>query len=269
MIGTQIHRTRARSSRPLRVATFPDLSCRSDSLCAHQIHGLLVEPFASGSALWLSLVSCQTVLVAAYLITRSYAQERASLERDTVATARALMQAVDAELAGIVSALQVLAASPYLETGELAKFYDLARVALRTMKGDNIVLTDAHGQQVLNTLRPFGEPLPLHGYPDRLRRVLQTDAPRDFRSFHRRDHPSAGRWCGSADVLGCWPTYALAIGICLTVSAEILNRQKIPSGWVAGILDGAGTIVARTAGAEHFVGKKASPPLLQSLSESI
>jgi hypothetical protein len=220
---------------------------------------------------WLNslAVACilPAVLVAAYLIARSYAQERASLERDTVATARALMQAVDAELAGIVSALQVLAASPYLETGELAKFYDLARVALRTINGDNIVLTDAHGQQLLNTLRPFGEPLPLHGNPDRLRRVLQTTRPVISDLF-------IGEVIRTPVVAVEVPTfsrgvaaYRLGIGILPHRLGEILNRQKIPPGWVAGILDGAGTIVARTAGAEHFVGKKASPPLLHSLSE--
>jgi hypothetical protein len=185
---------------------------------------------------WLNslAVACilPTVLVAAYLIARSYAQERASLERDTVATTRALMQAVDAELAGIVSALQVLAASPYLETGELAKFYDLARVALRTIDGDNIVLTDAHGRQLLNTLRPFGEPLPLHGNPDRLRRVLQTTRPVISDLFIGEVTRAPVVAVEVPTFSGGVAAYKLGIGILPHRLGEILNRQKIPPvGW--------------------------------------
>jgi hypothetical protein len=39
------------------------------------------------------------------------------------------------------------------------------------------VLSDASGQQLLNTLRPFGEALPKHADPDRLRHALQTARP--------------------------------------------------------------------------------------------
>jgi hypothetical protein len=209
-----------------------------------------------------------TVLVAAYLITRSYAQERASMERDTVATARALMQAVDAELAASVAVLQILAASPYLQTGELAKFYDQARAALQTVKGDRIVLTDAGGQQVLNTLRPFGEPLPRHGYPERLRQVLQTARP-VISDLFMGDITRAPVIGVEVPVLsGSAPTYALAMGIVPQGLAEILHRQKLPSGWIAGILDRTGTHVARTLAPEQFVGKKASSPLLRGTSEA-
>ena len=190
------------------------------------------------------------------------------MERDTVATARALMQAVDAELAASVAVLQILAASPYLQTGELAKFYDQARAALQTVKGDRIVLTDAGGQQVLNTLRPFGEPLPRHGYPERLRQVLQTARP-VISDLFMGDITRAPVIGVEVPVLsGSAPTYALAMGIVPQGLAEILHRQKLPSGWIAGILDRTGTHVARTLAPEQFVGKKASSPLLRGISEA-
>jgi hypothetical protein len=87
--------------------------------------------------------------VATFLIVRSYTQERASLERDIVATARALMQAVDAELAGIQSATQVLALSAHLASGDLAKFHSQAREAVSVTQTNNIVLNDANGQQLV------------------------------------------------------------------------------------------------------------------------
>ena len=86
-----------------------------------------------------------------YIIVHSFNQGRAGLERDTIATARALSQVVDAELKGARSALLVLAESPYLVSGDLAKFYDHARELVSSLSIDNIVLTDISGQQLINT----------------------------------------------------------------------------------------------------------------------
>lgn len=92
---------------------------------------------------WL-VVGCilPAALVAGILIVESYQRERASAERDMVATARALMQAVDADLRGVQSALQVLAASTHLASGDLHAFYDEAQTLLPSQIGSNIVLHD-------------------------------------------------------------------------------------------------------------------------------
>jgi hypothetical protein len=76
--------------------------------------------------LGLLVVACTVpaLLVASYLIADSYTAARASAERNTLATTRALMQAVDADLLGAQSGLRVLAASPYLRSGDLAAFHE-------------------------------------------------------------------------------------------------------------------------------------------------
>ncbi|MBV8537283.1 MAG: histidine kinase, partial [Alphaproteobacteria bacterium] len=73
---------------------------------------------------WL-VIGCilPAALVAGALIFESYQRERASMERDMVSTARALMQAVDADLEGIQQILQALAVSRTLQTGDLKDFY--------------------------------------------------------------------------------------------------------------------------------------------------
>src|SRR5712671_787850 len=113
---------------------------------------------------WLTWLVVGCVLPAtlgtAFLFTISYQQQRAILERNTIATARALMQAIDAELFGAQSALQVLAASDRLASGDLASFYRQANEALPNMRGKYVVVTDSSGRQRLNTLKPFGDPLP-------------------------------------------------------------------------------------------------------------
>src|SRR5580704_9925744 len=92
---------------------------------------------------WLNclVVACvlPAALVATLIIERSYMQARASLERDTIETARALMQAVDVELTSARSALQILALSNNLTTGRLSAFYQRAQEVVRGIDGTNIV----------------------------------------------------------------------------------------------------------------------------------
>jgi len=86
---------------------------------------------------WLTCLVIGCVLPAAlgsvFLFTISYQKQRTILERNTTATARALMQAIDAELFGLQSALQVLASSQRLASGDLSGFYRKASEALPNM----------------------------------------------------------------------------------------------------------------------------------------
>ncbi len=91
-------------------------------------------------------------LASTLLIVHSYQQQRTNIELSTQETARALVQAVDQELASGTTALRALATSPYLATADLAAFHRQAREAMKHMPGNNIVLSDASGQQL--------EPLP-------------------------------------------------------------------------------------------------------------
>ncbi len=65
---------------------------------------------------WLALLVISCILPATiatmFLIQHFYQHERASVERTTIATARALMQAVDRELFSAQGTLQALATSP-------------------------------------------------------------------------------------------------------------------------------------------------------------
>ena len=205
------------------------------------------------------------VIVTTFIIARYFNQERAGLERDLVGTTRALSQAVDAELNGVRSALFVFAKSPYLATGDLARFFDEAQQVVTAINVDNIVLSDVTGQQLINTLQPFGMPLPFHGGREQLRRVLETGQPVISDLF-------VGALTGKPLIsielpvlIDGKPRYALAAGIFPSRLSEILRRQKIPSDWVAGIVDGSRTIVARTIRGDEFIGKKVGPDLDRAL----
>jgi hypothetical protein len=94
-----------------------------------------------------------------------------------IGVARALMQVIDGELAGAASVLQVLALSPLIASGNFAGFQDRAMHALTTTSGNNIVLSRPDDAQVVNTLKPFGTPLPAYGAAGLQRRTLEAGRP--------------------------------------------------------------------------------------------
>ncbi len=215
---------------------------------------------------WLTCLVIGCVLPAtlgsAFLFTISYRQQRTILERNTIATARALMLAIDAELYGVQSALQVLAASQRLASGDLASFYQQAREALPNIGGNYIAITDSTGQQRLNTLKPFGAALPQALLSAQARQVFEHGQPAISDFFVA---PDIGRSAITLEVpvlLDGKVIYSLAMGIFADRLAEILRRQSIPPDWIAAVFDSTGTVAARTHSPERFVGGKAAPDFL-------
>ncbi|MQA36796.1 response regulator [Rugamonas aquatica] len=198
-----------------------------------------------------------------------YEHEREQIQLESLITARALIQAVDRDLnTGITMAL-ALANSPSLDNNDLAAFHTLASKALRPeFPGFNFVLSDRDSVQLLNTVRPFGAPMPDPGSRERIRKVFDT-----------------GRTVISDVFIGGAlkrPLVAVHVPVlrngkvvyCLSVAfvperlGMVLREQRLPVDRVAGIFDSQGVIVARTREPEKYVGKRGSPSLLAKMNSS-
>jgi diguanylate cyclase (GGDEF)-like protein len=206
-------------------------------------------------------------LMAVALIAYNYQTERSRLVRDSIATARAMVQAIDRELTSITVAAEVLSTSPHLESGDTAAFYAQAQSVVRRQIGNNVVLSDTTGLQVMNTVREFGERLPSHGNPGQLRKVFDTGRPvvSDIYVGGVLQIPLM-----SVDVpvfRDGKAVYDLSIGIFPDRFVRLLSDQRLPSGWIAAVFDSTGTIVARTHEMERFVGKKGAPALVKRMTE--
>lgn len=129
--------------------------------------------------LWLVLACLLPgILGVVVLFSREYLNGRAQLEGDMIATARAMVQSVDSQLFRAKTVGQVLVTSSALIPHDLEGFHRRARDVIATTNvGMNVVLSDENGQQLVNTLRKFGEPLPQHGDPEVLGRVFETGQP--------------------------------------------------------------------------------------------
>lgn len=203
------------------------------------------------------------------LFAREYRSGIATLQRDVVATARAMTQTVDTRLLMARTTAQTLASTSALAHADLQAFHRRAReVIASTHVGMNVVVCDSSGQQLLNTLREWGEPLPRHGNPELLRQVFATGQP-----------VISGVYIGGVlrrPVLGIdvpvidqgRVIYDLTVGLLPSDFNAVLTVQKFPPDWVVAVFDAAGTIVARSHAPEKFVGQQGTPEFIRHIMQA-
>jgi signal transduction histidine kinase len=217
--------------------------------------------------LWLALACWLPAVVGTIvLFVHMYQDGRAQLEKTTIATARALTQIVDAELMRAQAVALALSTSNFLSNNDFAAFHDRASVLLQTTGiGMNVVLSDENGRQIVNTLRPFGEPLPLRANMEQVRRVFASGKPSISDIF-------ISRVTGSPVMAIYVPVrsnekivYVLGIGIAPQQFNQILLKQHLPPDWITSVFDRNGTIAGRTHDADKFVGKKGTPEVMQRM----
>ena len=203
--------------------------------------------------------------VAAFLIFDYYQREQQRLVADAISRVRAIGSAVERDFVSIEATLFALATSERLNQGDLLGFHTRAVDAVRLMKADSLMVIDPHGQLLLSTRVPFGSALPqvdVSGW----RTLLRNDG-RSFVSNIMRG-PMLGK---PMFAVGTNVTRLDGSIVMLNAAVEplrmidLLREQKFPDSWRAAIIDGAGTIVARSHDAERYVGFKASPSLMARL----
>ena len=221
------------------------------------------------SLLWLvGLCVLPALAVASYLVADNYRLHEERIYGVTVALARQISADVDRELASIESGLRVLATAQSLRNGDLAGFHQTARDALPSQLVYNYILTDAQGRQLLNTLRPWGSPLPAQGTPTHLQRVFTSAQPVLTDMFIGPVTGKPAIAMGVPVIRDGTVIYSLNIGLAPERLTKILQLHALPEGWLAALIDSSGTIVARSRDADRFVGQAATAQLRERLAAS-
>jgi two-component system, sensor histidine kinase len=196
----------------------------------------------------------------------AYRVERSRAERNLLNMANAVAGGVDGELSRARSVLDALAASPSLEQGDLAAFWKQAKDGV----DDDVwvALFSANGQQLVNTLVPFGTTLPDGPPPENVRRVLETGQPVISDLFTGR---VAGRQVISVDV----PVrrdgriiYTLGMVIPPATLGRVLSGAGIPRHWAAAVLDRSRHVVARSEDGDRYLGSPSTPDLDRVMSRA-
>lgn len=209
------------------------------------------------------------VAFCAYLVYANYQLEKQKITRETELLAGQILVELDRELSAMESGLRVLATADSLKSGDLQRFHQTARAALKSQMAYNYFVTDRDGRQVVNTLRPPWAALPATGNPPQLEEIFRTgktvltdlfNGPVTGKPTIALGVPVYGR---DGQII-----YALNLGLQPDYLSKLLKRQALPNGWLAAIVDGSGTIIGRTHEAERFVGQKVVPELRERLQTS-
>ncbi|MRW89395.1 diguanylate cyclase [Duganella sp. FT80W] len=221
------------------------------------------------SKLMLLVLACilPAALLAVLLINYDYRLTYDNFIRSALATAHANAMEVDKELAIVESALVGIATSPHLSRGDLQAFDAQARQLSARQNIFNLVLENADGQQLVNTFRPWGVPLPREAGSASLRFLREQD--RTFISslfvgpVAQRQMVAVGIPVTARN--GTW--YALTATIAVERFGTILHQQHYPEHWVTSIIDRGGRIVARTVDMQRFVGTQALPQVRERMRQ--
>jgi hypothetical protein len=114
--------------------------------------------------------------LAGVLLMHAAEHERAQLEAGLVQVAEGLTGDLDRELSNLVTVLRTLATSPALLADDLGAFHGQAQAAVGGW-GSLFLVDPVSLQQRLNTLVPWGTPLPQTGDPETVIRVRETKEP--------------------------------------------------------------------------------------------
>jgi signal transduction histidine kinase/CheY-like chemotaxis protein len=221
----------------------------------------------------LTLAVFLPALVAAlWVIHAARESERASLERGLRETTRALSALIDRELNQRETVARLLADSPYLDAApdlsesDLRNFHEQARRASDGL-GGWIVLSSPHSQ-VLNTLRPPGEPLPSRPGSEAASLQLVTDGPR----LNPLTKGSVSGELAASIQVPVTRRGATPLNVVFTITPVELQRlvenQRMPAAWISAVIDSAGTVAARYPDAARWVGQSVTADMKGQLARA-
>jgi signal transduction histidine kinase/ActR/RegA family two-component response regulator len=210
-------------------------------------------------------VALPVVAFAAIVVWQLVGEQRLANERRLIQTIRTQAAAVDRETAATVRTLQALAHSEKLEHGDLAGFYTEARrVKLSQPAWYNIILFAPDGQELINLLRPWGDPLPKLLDTESFQRVIDTRAP-TVGSMRRGPIERRLGFPVRVPVIQNNEIRAVLTAVISPERfADALSRDLPPTDeWTRTIFDASGTVVASTQEPQRFVGQQATASFLR------
>ena len=206
------------------------------------------------------VVAIPMLLLSAASVWRLAERERELGRQAIMYSSHSILSAVDSQLGKYISVAQVLSASPALARGDLQAFRQDAQRVLSALPATGIALVAPDGRQIVNTLAPSDESLP---------RVPPEAVDAEGRAFETRQVQIADVAVGTvakvpivAVVVPVFragePIYTVMVAVDVRVFRDLLNSQRIPDGWLVGIVDRSGKFIARSLDHDRWVGNLAS-----------
>ena len=204
-------------------------------------------------ALTLSIVAPLGVL-SAISVERAWGRQRANVDRQNIATARAISVAIDTDVETTTAALDVFATLHALDTPDLAAFEDLARrLIVRQREWSSLIVADANNR----VLAAFPDAFDTRGTPAEgwARTAITTRQPVVSSLFSIPDVPDRYFVMIAVPVIRDGASH-LALGARVRSDSftAILREQKTPPRDIVALVDSNHRIVARTTEESTYVG---------------
>jgi signal transduction histidine kinase/ActR/RegA family two-component response regulator len=159
---------------------------------------------------------------------------------------RAFMSAVDAEIKGHVTSLQALTSLRSIVQGDLKAVHEDLIAAQRTQPGWlDVFLNAPDGRQLVNSLVPFGGPMPSAVDPVSFSRAASTGEPVIGGITDRPLVGKPGITVRVPVVQQNEVAYVLGAVIDPAAFEALIRQQNLPQGWISGLVDADGRFVAR------------------------
>lgn len=195
-----------------------------------------------------------------------FAAERASTELRLQQAVEDVSDSIDREILGYTRVGETLASSPLLQSRNFSSF-DLLTRQLLGQQGWFVILTDATGQQVVNTALPVGTSLSKFD-ADRLQTVMQTGKPRVSDLFYAAGKlPLVG--VHVPVIQGGEAAYVLTVAVPTEVFTPLLAQSVGELSWNLEIADRTGRVIARSDKHAENVGKMLPISAIQQLKASM
>lgn len=185
---------------------------------------------------------------------------RISAEQEARAVAQQAAANVAEHVHLVTTAMKTLAQSPALAREDLDTAYRFAALLAADL-GHHVGLATADGQQLFNTRRPFGTPLPRRAEATSYRRALETGQPSvsNIVVGALTKQPLVTIDVPVQSVKG---PRVLGTSTDLAAIGSVLARIPVKPGWMICLVDGNGLFIWRGANAEQYIGEPAVPEVV-------
>lgn len=230
----------------------------------------ILQQFQAGIRFWLlglaMLASLPLFVFAVYSTYRFSEAQQEEITAELIQRTEATAHAVGQRLSTVRGYLNGLATSDAARRNNLAELYAHAkRLVDASPEAAAISLVGPDGGLVFLTLRPFGTERTQAGDPESARRVFATGKPVASGPFPSPVSDRIVTTVGVPLFLDGKVAYCLRMVLRSDSLNELLAQQYLPADWTSGIVDRHGLLLARSRATEQFVGKAASPSILNAL----
>jgi signal transduction histidine kinase len=205
---------------------------------------------------WTVLTVIPLVILTGWLVSRLDREYRLGSRDHVLRTARALSEAVDADLRVTVASLENLATWSILDTDDRRAVHDRMLSMAQTRGWTTVTLLDASGQVLTTAAEDAGATAASSEYAGIHGDVLRTAKPAVSGLLVGHGHPQPVIAVAVPGIRDRVVRYVLVAGVPAVNLGKVLKGQPIPADWRMGINDRNQVIVTSTLQPDPFVGQR-------------